>query len=68
MGSIEGRSRKVVHKEFRIDSFHDKSHKIFYFDTKKEAVSYGKKLRKGNIVFLLRHVIDGKYEVVQEIK
>lgn len=56
-------------KLFRIDCFSDKRHNSFYFDSESEAVSYGKKLsNKGKIVFLLKHLIDGKYEVVKEIK
>ena len=34
-----------------------------------EAREYGKhKAIKGNVVFLLQHVFDGKYDVVDEIK
>ena len=57
------------HKPFRIDSFSDKKHNSFYFDSKSEAVAYGKELNdNGKIVFLLEHVIDGKYDVVRKIK
>ena len=57
------------HKQFRIDSFSDKKHNIFYFNSESEAVKYGKELsNKGNVVFLLEHVVDGKYDVVKEIK
>lgn len=56
-------------KEFRIDSFSGKTDKKFYFDSESEAVLYGKKLsNNGKIVFLLKHLIDGKYDVVKEIK
>lgn len=57
------------HKPFRIDSFSDKKHNSFYFDSESEAVAYGKELStKGKIVFLLEHLVDGKYDVVSEIK
>lgn len=57
------------HKQFRIDSFSDKEHNRFYFNSESEAVKYGKELsNKGSVVFLLEHVIDGKYDVVKEIK
>lgn len=57
------------HKPFRIDSFSDKKHNGFYFDSESEAVEYGKELsNKGSVVFLLEHLVDGKYDVVAEIK
>ena len=57
------------HKPFRIDSFSDKKHNSSYFDSESEAVEYGKELsNKGSVVFLLEHVIDGKYDVVSEVK
>lgn len=57
------------HKPFRIDSFSDKKHENFFFDSESEAVEFGEKQsKKGKVVFLLEHVIDGKYDVVREIK
>lgn len=57
------------YKPFRIDSFSDKKHNSFYFDDEDEAIAYGRELTsKGKITFLLEHVIDGKYDVVREIK
>lgn len=57
------------HEVYRVDSFSDKKHNSFYFDSESEAVAYGKELsNKGSVVFLLEHVIDGKYDVVSEIK
>lgn len=57
------------YKPFRIDSFLDKKHNSSYFDSENEAVKYGKELsNKGSVVFLLEHVVDGKYDVVAEIK
>ena len=32
------------HKQFRIDSFSDKKHNRFYFNSESEAVKYGKEL------------------------
>lgn len=55
-------------KMFRVDVFGG-DHKKAYFDTPEEAREYGKyKAIKGNIVFLLQYVFDGKYDVVDEIK
>ena len=55
-------------KMFRVDVFGG-DHKKAYFDTPEEAREYGKhKAIKGNVVFLLQHVFDGKYDVVDEIK
>lgn len=54
-------------KEYRVDTFgkHDKH----YFDTEKEAIEYGKaQTEKGKVAFLLKHLIDNKYDVVSEIK
>lgn len=57
------------HKPFRIDSFSDKKHNSFYFDDIVEAIKKGVQLNNnGKVVFLLEHVIDGKYDVVREIK
>ena len=58
-----------MHKEYRVDTFIGKSHKKTYFDTKEDALIFaGKETGKGKIVFLLKHIIDGKYNVVEEIK
>lgn len=57
------------HKPFRVDSFSDKKHNSSYFDSESEAVKCGKELsNKGSVVFLLEYIIDGKYDVVKEIK
>lgn len=57
------------HEVYRVDSFSDKKHESFYFDSESEAVAYGKELsNKGSVVFLLEHLVDGKYDVVAEIK
>lgn len=54
-------------KEYRVDTF--SNHKKHYFETEKEAVEYGKaQTEKGKVAFLLKHLIDDKYEVVSEIK
>lgn len=57
------------YKPFRLDSFSDKKHNSFFFNSESKAVEYGKELsNKGKVVFLLEYVIDGKYDVVKEIK
>lgn len=57
------------YKKYRIDSFSDKKHDNFYFDSENDAICIGKELsNRGRVVFLLEHVIDGKYDVVREIK
>lgn len=53
-------------KEYRIDTF--MPHNITYFDDRKKAVEYGEEqISKGKVAFLLKHVYDGKYDVVCEI-
>ena len=66
----KGETREMKeHKPFRIDSFSDKKHNSSYFDSESEAVAYGKELStNGKVVFLLEHLVDGKYDVVREIK
>lgn len=55
-------------KEYRVDTF-GKEHKKTYFDSREEALIFaGKETEKGKNVFLLKHIIDGKYDVVKEIK
>ena len=69
MGKAKEMKDLKEHKPFRIDSFSDKKHNSFYFDSESEAVAYGKELsNKGKVVFLLEHLVDGKYDVVREIK
>jgi len=58
-------------KEYRIQVFHDNTSENTYFDSKDEAIIFGaKQLSKINVtaVFLLRHIIDDKYDVISEIK
>lgn len=61
-----------MHKEYRIDTFFrgkEFVHEENFFDTKNEALVFAvKEVEKGKQVFLLRHVIDGIYEVVEEIR
>lgn len=58
-----------MNKEYRVDTFSGKEHKKIYFDSKEEALIFsGKEAEKGKIVFLLKHIIDGKYDVVKEIR
>lgn len=59
----------TAHKPYRVDSFSDKKHNSFFFDSESEAVKCGKELsNKGNVVFLLEYVFNGKYDIVREIK
>lgn len=54
---------------YRVDTFTGKEHKKNYFDTKHDALIFaGKEVARGKIVFLLKHIINGKYDVVEEIK
>lgn len=57
-----------MYKEYRVDTF-GKEHKKTYFAGKDDALIFaGKEAGKGKIAFLLKHVIDGKYDVVEEIR
>ena len=54
-------------KEYCVDAF--SNHETHYFETEKEAIEYGKtQVKKGKVAFLLKHLIDNKYDVVSEIK
>lgn len=56
-------------KEYRIDAFFKEGHEKKYFDSREEALIFaGKEVVKGKRVFLLRHIVDGKYDVEKEIK
>lgn len=58
-----------MNKEYRVDTFIGKSHKKTYFAGKDDALIFaGKESAKGKIAFLLKHVINGKYDVIKEIK
>lgn len=58
-----------MNKEYRVDTFIGKSHKKNYFDEKEKALIFaGKESAKGKNVFLLKHIIDGKYNLVEKIK
>lgn len=54
---------------YRVDTFTGKEHKKNYFDTKHDALIFaGKEAAREKHVFLLKHIINGKYDVVEEIK
>ena len=54
---------------YRVDSFAGNHHTKKYFYYVEEAEEYAKEeVEKGKIVFLLEYIIDGKYDVVREIK
>lgn len=61
-------------KNFRVDIFNAGKHETKYFDTEKEARDFvtenrtKKRLPDTAQYFLLRHIIDGKYDVVGELK
>lgn len=58
-----------MNKEYRVDTFIGKDHKKTYFNSKEEALIFaGKEVASGKITFLLKHIIDGKYDVVEEIR
>lgn len=58
-----------MNKKYRVDTFIGKEHRKTYFDSKEEALIFaGKEVARGKVVFLLKHIIDGKYDVVKEIK
>lgn len=55
-------------KKYRVDTFSN-NHEKHYFDTEKDAIKYGKtQAEKSKNVFLLKHVVDNKYDVVSKIK
>lgn len=56
------------YQTYRIDAWGKGSNTEItaYFDHEEEALSFGKLLQKsGMAAFLLRYVLDGKYEVVK---
>ena len=60
------------HKPYRVDFFGEKdSHYMIHFNDKKTAIQFGKQISDFPeiiSVFLLEHVIDGKYSPIQSIK
>lgn len=58
-----------MNKEYRVDTFIGKDHKKTYFNSKEKALIFAEKeVASGKITFLLKHIIDGKYDVVEEIR
>lgn len=55
-------------KEYRVDVFSDKQIMTKYFDTEAEAVKYGERQSYYGAAFLLKEVIDGKFDVLKELK
>ena len=58
-------------KEYRIQIFHDNTSDNMYFDSREEAISVGQKeLAKSSVVavFLLKRLIDDKYDVEMQIE
>ena len=60
------------YKPYRVDFFGEKySHYIIHFNDKETAIRFGKQISDFPeiiSVFLLEHVIDGKYSPIQSIK
>ena len=55
-------------KEYRVDTFFANKHERNYFETESEARIFGaKEKERGKVVFLLKHVIDDKYDVLEEV-
>lgn len=63
---IEEKEEEEVMKEYRVDSFAAGKHITEYFDTEQEARKAADTENK--ICFLLKRVLDGKYDVVEELK
>ena len=61
-----------MNKEYRVDTFFKGEkfvHEENFFDTKDKALVFaGKEVAKGKHVYLLEHVLDGVYNVVEEIR
>lgn len=53
-------------KEYRVDVFRDNKHKTTYFETEAEAIKYAERMSVYGIAFLLKEIIDGKYDVIRE--
>ena len=57
--------------EYRVQVFHDNTSSNTYFDTRDEAITWGaEQLSKISViaVFLLKHLIDDKYDVEMQIQ
>ena len=55
------------YKKYRVDVFKENSHTSEYFNDRVNAVAYGNKEAKNGTAFLLRHFMDGKYEIVMAL-
>lgn len=58
-------------KEYRVQIFHDNTSDNTYYENRDEAIIFGaKQLAKSKItaIFLLKHVIDNKYDVEMQIQ
>lgn len=56
---------REIMENYRVDIFDGKEHKKYYFETEEEAIKFASK--KSGIKFLLRHICDGKYDVVKQL-
>lgn len=50
--------------EYRVDVFNGGLHTKHFFDTEADARTFGQN-QKNKIVFLLKHLIDDKYDVLE---
>jgi len=63
------KKERKVGMRYRIDAFIGGKKTVTVFDNRGEAVSFGKKeATKGKIVFLLAEVIEGLYDVEEQIE
>lgn len=58
-----------MEKEYRVDIFKNGEHQTHYFESEKAARHFASS-KKGEIgvMFLLKHLLDGKYDVMEELK
>ena len=67
----EENKRRNHSEDYRVQVFYNNASDNYYFDDRDEAVMFGTKQSSKlyvTAVFLLRHVVDGKYDVEMEIK
>ena len=57
-----------TYKKYRVDVFKDNAHTSENFNDRVNAAAYANKETKYGIVFLLKHIAEGKYDIVREVK
>ena len=58
------KEKGLYYKKYRIDTFVDKNHIVKYFDTINEALD---NVPKYGVTFLLEHILNGKYDILEQI-